>query len=136
MSVADTLGQLALFADLTSAQLEAVAHTHEEDVFAAGERVLRKGLSGGNFYVILEGEAGVELDGRQLARLGRGDFFGEISALIGDPPTADVVAITILRCLVIPGQQLERLLLDRPQLALRLLRMEARRLRNTLEWQP
>jgi CRP-like cAMP-binding protein len=136
VSVADTLSQLALFADLTPAQLEAVAHTHEEDVFAAGERVLRKGLSGGNFYVILEGEAAVELDGRQLARLGRGDFFGEISALIDDPPTADVVAVTILRCLVIPGQQLERLLLDRPQLALRLLRMEARRLRNTLEWQP
>jgi CRP-like cAMP-binding protein len=136
VSVADTLSQLALFADLTPAQLEAVAHTHEEDVFAAGERVLRKGLSGGNFYVILEGEAAVDLDGRQLARLGRGDFFGEISALIGDPPTADVVAVTILRCLVIPGQQLERLLLERPQLALRLLRMEARRLRNTLEWQP
>ncbi|HET7759773.1 MAG TPA: cyclic nucleotide-binding domain-containing protein [Gaiellaceae bacterium] len=136
MSVADILSQLALFADLTPAQLEAVAHTHEEDVFAAGERVLRKGLTGGNFYVILEGEAAVELDGRHLARLGRGDFFGEVSALIGDAPTADVVAVTILRCLVIPGQQLERLLLDRPQLALRLLRMEARRLRNTLEWQP
>lgn len=136
MSVADTLAQLALFADLTPAQLEAVAHTHEEDVFAAGERVLRKGLTGGNFYVILEGEAAVELDGRQLARLGRGDFFGEISALIGDAPTADVVAVTILRCLVIPAQQLERLLLDRPQFALRLLRLEARRLRNTLEWQP
>ena len=136
MSVADTLGQLALFADLTPAQLEAVAHTHEEDVFAAGERVLRKGLSGGNFYVILEGEAAVDLDGQQLAKLGRGDFFGEISALTGDPPTNDVVAVTILRCLVIPAQQLERLLLDRPQFALRLLRLEARRLRNTLEWQP
>ena len=136
MSVADTLGQLALFADLTPAQLEAVAHTHEEDVFAAGERVLRKGLSGGNFYVILEGDAAVDLDGQQLAKLGRGDFFGEISALTGDPPTNDVVAVTILRCLVIPAQQLERLLLDRPQFALRLLRLEARRLRNTLEWQP
>ena len=136
MSVADTLGQLALFADLTPAQLEAVAHTHEEDVFAAGERVLRKGLSGGNFYVILEGDAAVDLDGQQLARLGRGDFFGEISALTGEPPTTDVVAVTILRCLVIPAQQLERLVLDRPQFALRLLRLEARRLRNTLEWQP
>ena len=136
MSVADTLGQLALFADLTPAQLEAVAHTHEEDVFAAGERVLRKGLSGGNFYVILEGEAAVDLDGQQLARLGRGDFFGEISALTGEPPTTDVVAVTILRCLVIPAQQLGRLVLDRPQFALRLLRLEARRLRNTLEWQP
>ncbi len=136
MSVADTLGQLALFADLSPAQLEAIAHTHEEDVFAAGDRVLRKGLSGGNFYVILEGEAAVDLDGQQLARLGRGDFFGEISALTDDPPTTDVVAVTILRCLVIPAQQLERLLLDRPQLALRMLRMEARRLRATLEWQP
>ena len=136
MSVADTLGQLALFADLTPAQLEAVAHTHEEDVFAAGERVLRKGLSGGNFYVILDGEAAVDLDGQQLARLGRGDFFGEISALTGEPPTTDVIAVTILRCLVIPAQQLERLVLDRPQFALRLLRLEARRLRNTLEWQP
>ena len=136
MSVADTLAQLALFADLTPAQLEAVAHTHEEDVFAAGERVLRRGLSGGNFYVILEGEAAVDLDGQQLARLGRGDFFGEISALTGEPPTTDVIAVTILRCLVIPAQQLERLVLDRPQFALRLLRLEARRLRNTLEWQP
>jgi len=136
VSVADTLGQLALFADMTPAQLEAVAHTHEEDVFAAGERVLRKGLSGGNFYVILEGEAAVDLDGQQLARLGRGDFFGEISALTGEPPTTDVIAVTILRCLVIPAQQLERLVLDRPQFALRLLRLEARRLRNTLEWQP
>ena len=136
MSVADTLAQLALFADLTPAQLEAVAHTHEEDVFAAGERVLRKGLSGGNFYVILDGEAAVDLDGQQLANLGRGDFFGEISALTGEPPTTDVIAVTILRCLVIPAQQLERLVLDRPQFALRLLRLEARRLRNTLEWQP
>jgi CRP-like cAMP-binding protein len=133
VTVAETLGQLALFADLTPSQLEAVAHSHEEDVFAAGERVLRRGLSGGNFYVILEGEAGVEVDGEQLHRLARGDFFGEISALTGEPPMADVVAITMLRCLVIPGPQLERLLLDRPQFMLRLLRMEARRLRGTIE---
>jgi CRP-like cAMP-binding protein len=136
MSIADTLGQLALFADLSSSQLEAIAHSHEEDVFAAGERVLRKGLSGGNFYVILEGEAAVEIDGEARHKLMRGDYFGEISALTGDPPTADVVAVTMLRCLVIPATQLEKLLLDRPTLMLRMLRMEAHRLRNTLEWQP
>jgi CRP-like cAMP-binding protein len=91
-------------------------------------------LSGGNFYVILEGEAAVEIDGDARHQLVRGDFFGEISALTGEAPTADVVAVTMLRCLVIPGQQLERLLLDRPQFMLRLLRTEARRLRSTLEW--
>ena len=136
MDVAESLGQLALFADLSPSQLEAIAHSHDEDVFAAGERVLRRGLSGGNFYVILEGEAGIEIDGEERHRLGRGEFFGEISALTGEPPTTDVVAVTMLRCLVIPGPQLERLLLDRPQFMLRMLRMEAQRLRRTLEWHP
>jgi CRP-like cAMP-binding protein len=136
VTVAETLGQLALFADLSPSQLEAIAHSHEEDVFAAGERVLRRGLSGGNFYVILEGEAAVEIDGEERHRLARGDFFGEISALTGESPTADVVAATMLRCLVIPAEQLERLLLDRPQFMLRLLRMEARRLQATINWRP
>ena len=136
MSIAETLGQLALFADLSPSQLEAIAHSHEEDVFAVGERVLRRGLTGGNFYVILEGEAAVEIDGEARHKLMRGDYFGEISALTGDPPTADVVAVTLLRCLVIPATQLEKLLLDRPPLMLRMLRMEAHRLRTTLEWQP
>ena len=136
MSIAETLGQLALFADLSPSQLEAIAHSHEEDVFAVGERVLRRGLSGGNFYVILEGEAAVEIDGEARHKLMRGDYFGEVSALTGDPPTADVVAVTLLRCLVIPAAQLEKLLLDRPPLMLRMLRMEAHRLRTTLEWQP
>jgi CRP/FNR family cyclic AMP-dependent transcriptional regulator len=136
VTVAETLGQLALFADLSPSQLQAIAHSHEEDVFAAGERVLRRGLSGGNFYVILEGEAAVEIDGEERHRLARGDFFGEISALTGEPPTADVVAATMLRCLVIPAAQLERLLLDRPPFMLRLLRMEARRLQATINWRP
>ncbi len=136
MDIAESLGQLALFADLTPSQLEAIAHTHDEDVFAEGERVLRRGLSGGNFYVILDGEAKVEFEGEERNRLGRGEFFGEISALTGEPPAADVVAATTLRCLVIPAAQLEQLLLERPQFMLRLLRMEARRLQGTVNWRP
>ena len=55
--VVDRLAQLTLFADLRWPELEAVAHTFEEEVFGAGQRVLRQGISGGAFYVILEGEA-------------------------------------------------------------------------------
>jgi CRP-like cAMP-binding protein len=47
-----------------------------------------------------------------------------------------VVAETVLRCLVIPAAQLERLLIERPQFMLRLLRMEARRLQGTINWRP
>jgi CRP-like cAMP-binding protein len=131
----ERLSQLALFADLTRPQVEAVAHTFDEEVFAEGQRVLRQGLSGGAFFLILEGEASVRVNGTERARLGRGDFFGEISVLTGEAPVADVVAETLLRCLVVPGPELKTFLLEQPQVMLRVLRAEAQRLRNATAWQ-
>jgi CRP/FNR family cyclic AMP-dependent transcriptional regulator len=127
--VAETLSQLALFADLPPAQVEAVAHSYGEQVFAEGQRVLRQNLSGSGLYVILEGEAAVRQGSDELARLGRGEFFGEISALTGEPPNADVVATRLLRCLVVPAPELEPFLLEHPQVLLRMLKTEVRRLR-------
>src|SRR5919109_4230516 len=95
--ITQTLAGLALFADLSRPQLEAVVHTFEEEWFGQGQRILRQGFTGSSFYVILEGEAMVSVDGRELAKLSRGDFFGEVSALLGEPPTADVLAISQLR---------------------------------------
>jgi CRP-like cAMP-binding protein len=132
--VADRLAQLALFADLRWPALEAIAHTLEEEVFAEGQRAIRQGISGSAFYVILEGEAAVVVDGNEIARLGRGEFFGEISALTGDVPTADITATTILRCVMLPGPELEAFLLEYPAVALRMLQAEARRLRDANRW--
>jgi CRP/FNR family transcriptional regulator, cyclic AMP receptor protein len=128
-SVAETLSQLALFADLSPPQVEAIAHSFGEQVFAAEQRVLRQNLSGSGVFVILEGEAAVRLDGNEVARLGRGEFFGEISALTGEPPNADIVATTFLRCLVIPAPELETFLVEHPPVLLRMLKVEVRRLR-------
>ena len=132
--VAERLAQLALFADLRWPELEAVAHTFEEEVFGVGQRVLRQGLSGGAFYIVLDGEASVLVNGSERARFGRGEFFGEISALTGDLPSADVRAETLLRCLVIPGPDLMAFLLDHPAVMLRMLQAEARRLRDSNRW--
>jgi CRP-like cAMP-binding protein len=133
--IVERLSQLALFADLSRPQVEAVAHTFDEEVFAEGQRVLRQGLSGGSFFLILDGEASVRVNGDERARLGRGDFFGEISVLTGEAPVADVVAETLLRCLVVPGSELKTFLLEQPQVMLRVLRAEAQRLRNATAWQ-
>jgi CRP-like cAMP-binding protein len=135
LSTADSLAQLTLFADLSRPQVEAVSHSFDEQVFAEGQRVLRDGLSGGSFHVILEGEATVVIDGQERARLGRGDFFGEISALTDQPPSADVTATTMLRTLVIPSNELEPFLLERPTVMLRMLQAEARRLQAAGQWQ-
>lgn len=129
-TVADALARLALFADLRRPELESIAHAFEEAVFAEGQRVLRQGLEGGGFYLILEGDVRVVIDGQERARLGRGEFFGEISLLTGEPPNADVVAASVLRCLVVPGPQLKEFLLEHPTVMLRMLQAEARRLRS------
>lgn len=131
----DLLGGLALFADLTRPNLEAVVHTFEEEVFTEGQRILRQGISGSNLYIILEGEAGVVIDGVQRATLGKGDFFGEISVLLGEPPIADVVALRTLRCLVLPASDVQPFLLAHPHVTFRMLQAEGRRLRGRSQWQ-
>jgi CRP/FNR family cyclic AMP-dependent transcriptional regulator len=132
--IVDILGGLSLFADLARPQLEGVVHTFEEEFFPEGQRILRQGFSGNNFYVIIDGEAAVRVDGQDLAALGRGDFFGEVSVLLGDPPTADVVATRAIRCLVLPGPEVEEFLVAHPKVMFRMLQAEARRLRNTIRW--
>src|SRR5438128_12435682 len=101
--ISETLAGLAIFADLSRPELERVAHTLEERYFAQDERVLREGLSGSAFYIILEGEAAVIAGGQRVNTLGRGEFFGEISVLLGKTPVDDILATRPLRCLVLPG---------------------------------
>ncbi len=130
----ESLARLAVFAGLSGPQLQAVAHSYDEDVYAEGQRILRKGLTGSGLYVILDGTAAIEIDGREIARLGRGEFFGEVSSLLGGAPTADVVARTPLRCLVVPGPEVEAFLLANPPVLLAMLKVEALRLSRTLAW--
>jgi CRP-like cAMP-binding protein len=128
------LTQFALFADLSGPQLEAIAHELDEAWFARDARILRQGLSGSGFYIIIEGECSVHVDGIERARLGRGEFFGEISVLLGDLPTGDVVALAPVRCLVLAAPAAERFLLSYPPLMYRMLQAQARRLRAANSW--
>jgi CRP-like cAMP-binding protein len=132
--IVEKLSRLALFADLNAAQLESVAHRFDEAVFAEGERILRRGLTGGALYVIIEGEAVVRIDGEPRVQFGPGEFFGEIGVLLDETPVADVEAATLLRCLEIPGADVEPFLVEFPRVMFRMLKSEARRLRTTTEW--
>ena len=130
----ENLARLALFADLTRPQLERIAHSYDEDLFAEGQHVLRKGLGGTGLYVVLDGEAIVRIGDKEIARLGRGEFFGDVSALTGDPPTTDIVAASPLRCLVIPREEVEPFLLAYPSVTVRMVKTILRRLASVLEW--
>ena len=132
--IVDALAGMALFADLTTPQLKGVAHIFDEAWFPAGERILRQGLTGSAFYVILEGEAQILVDGQQRATLGKGEFFGDVSILLGEAPVADVVAKSPLRVLALAGPQVEAFLKAHPSVMYRMLQALARRLRNANRW--
>ena len=133
-SYVEALARLSLFADLPHPRLEALAHSFGEEMFAEGQRIVRQDVTGAGFYVILDGEAKVVIDGQERARLTRGDFFGEISILTDEAPAADVVATSLLRCLIIPDNELKAFLLKQPSVMWRMLQIEARRLRAANVW--
>ena len=131
----DALSRLALFSDLSSPELATVAQLMDEASYARDTRVLREGVSGNAFYVITDGEAAVRIGGEERARLRPGDYFGEIAILTAETTAADVVAASDeLRCATLPGTELRTLLLEHPQIALRMLDVGARRLRAANLW--
>lgn len=130
----DTLSGLTLFADLTRPQVEQVAHKMTEESYPQGQRILRQGFTGTGFYVIVDGEVAIKIDGEERARLSKGDFFGEMSILLGEPPVADVVTMRQLRVLHLGGPELEKFLRDYPTVMYRMLKTVALRLRNASRW--
>jgi CRP-like cAMP-binding protein len=132
--VVDLLSGFSLFADLTMPDLERVVEVFDEAWFAEEERVLRQGFTGSGFYIILDGTASIRVDGVDRGTLRPGDYFGEISCLLGQPPVADIVAQSRLRCLVLPGAELQGFLIAHPHVSFRLLQGEARKVRTTTQW--
>jgi CRP-like cAMP-binding protein len=124
---------VAPFADLERGELAAITKAVGEARFAQGDWIVRRGQEEVDLHVITEGEIGIVIDGVEVATLPRGSFFGEISALLGEPAVADVQARGPVHCVVIPRAEVEPFLLENPRVTLRLLQAEARRLRTVDE---
>lgn len=86
-----------LFAELTPAELRKVLALAKPLDFGAEEMVTEEDTPGGRFHVIETGSAKVVRGGRTVARLGPGDYFGELSLIDGCPRSASVIACEPMR---------------------------------------
>jgi glutamate/tyrosine decarboxylase-like PLP-dependent enzyme len=116
------IADVALLADLPPEHAARAARWGREVRFAAGETVVERWDAARDFYVIVDGEAEVFIDGDYVRHLGRGDFFGEVAALdwgsgFGYVRTATVVAASDIRLLVLGPTPLATLIGDCPALA-------------------
>jgi CRP-like cAMP-binding protein len=128
--VIPTLEKSSLFAGLSRDQIRKAADRFDDSTYLAGHSVLTEGLSGPDFFIILDGEADVIVDNEVVHHLGRGDFFGEVAALDGKERTATIKATTRLRCLTLGDGSFRQFLIENPIIAVNLLPEIVRRFRS------
>jgi CRP-like cAMP-binding protein len=122
VALADDLKQVPLFGDLSDRELKRLADDFKERDFDPGMTPLREDqMSGVGFFVITEGEASVSRDGKELARLGPGDHFGELALISDRVRTATVTAETPLRTAMLASWEFKEIVKGNPDIAWKLL---------------
>jgi len=129
------LARTRLFAGVDAAGLERIAARATELDVPADRVIARQGEIGTGFFIVVSGAVRVVRDGETIARLGPGEFFGELSVLDGRPRIAQVVSSGPTTCLALASWDFEAVVQEQPSLAMAILRELAGRLRELTESQ-
>jgi CRP-like cAMP-binding protein len=129
-STVDELKRVPLFAGLDRRELDLLAHQVKERRFAAGAVIMKEGATGQGLFIIRDGAVSVRRGDRTVARLGPGEFFGELAVLDDGPRTADVVADKDSVCLALVSWEIRPLLQEHAGMTFKMLQEVVRRLRS------
>jgi diguanylate cyclase (GGDEF)-like protein len=125
MEVAEHLSHVPLFSELDTADIERLVEITRSVKFPAGANIVDHGEAGHSLFLILEGQVRVVYPSPssefELARLGPGDFFGEMALLNEKPRSATVQAIDGVSLLALSKTDFRDIVVGSPDVALRLL---------------
>jgi CRP/FNR family cyclic AMP-dependent transcriptional regulator len=132
------LARVPLFAALDAESAASLEATMTRRTLARGHAVFREGDAGDRLFVILDGKVKISraaADGREnlLAVLGTAEMFGELSLFDPGPRTASATTVTASTLASLDHDDLRPLLIERPGVAVQLLKALAQRLRRTNE---
>jgi CRP/FNR family cyclic AMP-dependent transcriptional regulator len=125
----DVLRRVPLLEGLRDEDLAELSGRFREHSYDRGAPVVSRGSSGTGFFIIAEGKAVVSLRGEVSARLGKHDYFGEVSLIDGGQRSADITAETNMRCWGISKKEFETFVKHHPEVAWALLERLVARLR-------
>ncbi len=133
MHVDERLSRIELFSELSKGELKKVSKLMTPVEVRAGRDLVREGEPGREFMIIVDGTATVRRRGRVIARLGPGDFFGELAVIAGVPRTATVTADTDMVVEALNRREFSTLLDESPRLAKKILVGAVKRLHELEE---
>jgi len=111
------VAKVPLFRNLDAARIAAVAGVLRARRAERGERLIRKGDQADSMYFIVSGEVEIGQENQApLARLGAGDFFGEIALIAERTRTATITALSACKLLVLHKDDFESFMNAHPDL--------------------
>jgi CRP/FNR family transcriptional regulator, cyclic AMP receptor protein len=125
----ELLQRVPLFAAFDRGDLQRLARSFKERTFEAGHAVAQEGRGGAGFFVIESGDATVSVRGEERAKLGPGDYFGEIALIDEGGRSATITADSELRCYGLTSWEFRPLVESNASIAWQLLETLAKRLR-------
>jgi CRP/FNR family cyclic AMP-dependent transcriptional regulator len=125
----DRLARVPLFKDLSKRDLQFLASRVDEVSLRPGHTVIREGQPTDAFFIVMSGNVNVTRQGKPAARLGPGEFFGEIGMLDQGPATATCVTEGPVEAMVLSHAQFRDAIKGNETLALQVIAAMAQRLR-------
>jgi CRP-like cAMP-binding protein len=127
----EMLKATSLFSGLDRSQLDQIVANGEYRSYKAGENVVHRGDTGAGFYLVIDGVLEVRKNGEPVAKLTKGEFFGEMALIKDQPRSADVNALSDATCLVLTSWAFQVLIGGYPTIAKKIMQELARRLLET-----
>jgi CRP/FNR family transcriptional regulator, cyclic AMP receptor protein len=124
----DFLHEVPLFSLCSEKELREIAQLGTEFEADAGRVLTARGQPGHEFFLVLEGVASCRIGEREVRRFGPGEFFGEMALLYGGVRTADVVATSNMRLLVLNAREFRSMLSTAKVIDMKMLANLAQRL--------
>jgi len=131
-TIASLLSDFSFFKTLDENEIRELVSFLKLKKFVTDEFVIKKGEPGTNLFIILFGKVEVVGDDNiSIAFLGRGEVFGEMSLLSGDPVGATIKVVQATTILYINGREFRNVLTKFPSLQMYFARLLAKRLART-----
>lgn len=124
----ELLKAVPLFSSCSRDELRAIARLGTAIDVAEGTVLTKKGKRGHEFFLVLDGVASCRVGRREVRRFGPGQYFGELALLYGGVRSADVVATSEMRLLVLNAREFKTMLTATPYVGVKMLANLAERL--------